>query len=207
MREKINRDKLIFVVLLVLELGFQVLPRIAELTWGNGVATILWLCTTLELVGRFRNRNQLVMTGVAFLLGYELKFAGAMGITWINLAIFGFVGMIFFGAFLLAAYIMQRWTNMASTLALPLIWSAEYMLATICKLPSLVRIDMMFTDMIVLIQAELVIGSFGLSFALLWIVALIRYSSATQSRRCLVAALLIFFMLMAPGVFYITNFI
>lgn len=101
------------------------------------------------------------------MIGYSLKFAGAMGNSWINIGLFGIFGLALYAVFCLSAHFMQRWNKFAATLFFPALWLLAYLIATLLRFPALVRVDMMLTDMNTLMHAERLIGSLGFSFAII----------------------------------------
>lgn len=84
------------------------------------------------------------------------------------------IGLALYAVFCVSARFMRRWDRPAGTLLFPAFWTLEYLLATVLRLPALVRIDMMFADMTALMHAERLIGSVGFSFVVIWIVSLLR---------------------------------
>lgn len=200
MKTTIKRDTIIYGLILAGAFVSQTLPKVLKITWGSGLATLIWLYLYLELVCRFRKKKEILITGVTFVLGYYLRFTGAIGNAWIDLVLFGLFGLILYGVYSLSATIMNRKNHFLTTLVFPTVWMLAYVMATLLRLPALVRIDMMFTDMNVLLQAEKVIGSFGFSFVILWMVALMRYATATRHNRYVLISGGLFIALVLPGI-------
>lgn len=189
-----------YALLLILGFCCQLVPRLGAIPWGGGVSTFLWFWVYLELTSRFRRRRQLVLTGLVFVLGYNLQFAGAMGTVWINLVLFSLFGLLLYAAFCVSAGLMIRWQNLPGTLIFPAVWLLEYFLATGLRFPALVRVDMMFTDMPILMRSEAILGSAGLSFLLLWMISLLRLATARHRLRYVTLAVFVYLGLLLPGV-------
>lgn len=198
-------NKVKYTYLLFLLTGFlgQILPALFSLSWGSGMLTLIWIYAFLELVCRFHTKKELILTGVVFITGYSLKFIGATGYVWIDCVLLGVFGLALYAVFCVSAYFMRRWNNFAGTLCFPVLWVLEYQLVTLLRLPSAVRVDMMFADISVLIQAERLIGSLGFSFAILWIVSLLRFAVSKRKTWCMVLSFMLFLVLLLPGFVYL----
>lgn len=182
-----QKQKIRYIVLLAAGFAGLIVSGINGLPWGTGLATAVWLFSFLYLTCDFRSKRELWLTAAVFCIGYLLKFAGAAGTFLLFLALFLPAGVILYGIFLGYSYLLSRWNRFYVTLAFPAIWIVIYLLATLLRLPSLVRVDIMYADMNVLLQTERLIGPAGLSFLVTWLTALIHFS--VRNRRPWVAAL------------------
>ncbi|MDO4483810.1 MAG: diguanylate cyclase [Clostridia bacterium] len=199
--EKKDRSKALDGLLLLAGFVCQLLPRLLAMEWADSLCTFGWMYAYLTLTCRRRDKISLAVTGAAFVLGFNLNYLGVFGSAFgVNLAVFTVFGAAIYGVMLLSSWLMNKWRSFWSTLIFPTVWMMLYVLATVIRFPALVRVDMMFTDMRVLIQSERLIGSFGLSFAILWMVSLVRYAVWKKQLRWGVVCITLFCLLMLPGI-------
>lgn len=163
---------------ILLAVGFLSLslPGFLDMTWGAGATTLAWIFAFQYVVCEFCAERRLrLLTGAFFCVSYILRFNGILGIFWLNTVLFLAAGLLLYLFLCLYARLLRKWDRPLLTLAFPLMWLVLYLAATALRLPSIVRMDMMFVDLGVLIKAEACIGSMGLSFVLLWMVSLLEY--------------------------------
>ena len=176
-----------------------VIPELFNLAEFNGLLTLLWLYVFLDLSIGFNSRKEQFITGAVFALGYYIKHAGSLGIPGLDLLLVGLAGLVMYLIFLLSARLMERWKGFFGTFVFPVVWMLSYLGATALRLPTLLRVDSMLTDMVVLLQSERILGSFGLSFAVLWFIALLHYGISTRRMAPIVCCNVLVFALMLPG--------
>ena len=196
-----SKNRLNHALLLILGFWGMIRPNFTSITWGTGLFTIIWIYNFLELAYRFHSKKELCLTGLVFTAGYCLKFAGAMGNSLLDFALFGIFGLALFEVFSVSAHFMRKWNNFWGTLIFPAFWMLMYLFATLLRLPSLFRVDMMFTDMNVLMLSERLIGSLGFSFVIIWMISLLRYSVSNRKIWCALLSLALFCALLTPGIF------
>lgn len=196
-RLSVKDPKFIHALLLTVGFAAMVVPRFVSLAWGDGLATAIWLFAFLYLAVNRNSARAQFLNGIVFCVGYVLKFYNAIGIVWISTLIFLFVGGILYAILYAYSRVIRKWNRFFVTLAFPVIWMAAYLLATVLRLPSALRLDMMFVDMNVLTQVESVVSSFGLFFGILWVIALTEF--AVRNRRRGPAWLAVGLWLLAVG--------
>lgn len=189
----------------LLTIGFLglCLPNLLRLTWGNGLATAIWILSFLCLTDRFRSGRATLITCIVFLAGYYLKFLGAMDFKALYVLLFLVLGLIQFGIFFIYSRLIGRWNRFITTLAFPLLWMAVYLLATLVRFPTMIRVDMMFADMNVLMQLESLLGSFGFSSLLLWFFSLLSYAIGNRRLYPALIAAALYLTAMVFGVIYL----
>lgn len=184
---KLKNPKILYFVLLAFGFAGLIVSGLHNLAWGSGMATAVWIFAFVFLTCEFRRKRELWLTAAVFCAGYLLKFFGAAGNFWLFLALFLPASVILFFIFLGYSHLLNRWNRFIVTLAFPAIWIALYLVATVLRLPALVRVDMMYVDMNVLLQTERIIGPAGLAFLVTWLTALIHF--AIRNRHAGAAAL------------------
>ena len=189
-----------FLILLAAGSAGLFLPGILNLRWGEGLASAIWIFAFIELTCRFRDRRHTLISLAVFCISYCIRFHGAAGILWLYLLVSVPTGLVLFGTFFLYSRIITSWNRPVATLAFPVLWMAIYLLGTLIRLPVFTRVDVMFTDMNVLLQSERLIGSFGLSFAVLWIIALIQYAAMNRRAGTAVLGAALYFLLLLYGI-------
>ena len=198
-----NHQKALYLTLLCTGALGLCLPDLVQISRGESFFTLLWIFSFLYLCIRFRSKRQMLISGGVFVAAYLLKYLYSIGFEWLYVPLFLFMGMIQFGIFFAYSMLTRRSKNLFSTLTFPLLWMAVYLLATMMRIPSMIRVDMMFTDMNTLLQAEHVLGSLGLSFILLWIFALLIYAVENKVICPMAIASLLFIAVMTIGIVYL----
>ena len=194
-----KKEKIYYVGFLIVGFLGQILPGLFSISWGAGLLTLVWIYAFLELVCRFPAKRELIVTGVVFMIGYGLKLAGASGNFWMDFGLFGIFGLVLYAVFCISACFMRRWNHFAGTLLFPAFWILGTLIATLLRFPALVRIDMMFTDLSALMHAESLIGSLGFSFAIIWVVSLVRFAVSNRKNWCMALSFGLFLALLLPG--------
>ena len=203
MNMKTMKNKILYVLLLMVGFAGQILSGMSSISFGTGFFTLIWIYAFLELVCRFHSKKELIPAGVLFVVGYTLKFAGSTGSSWMDIGLFGIFGLALYAVFCVSAYFMRRWDKFWGTLLFPLCWMLEYLLATVLRFPVLVRVDMMFADLNVLMHAERLIGSLGFSFVIIWMISLLRFAAAHRNVWYALLSFGLFLALLTPGLFYL----
>lgn len=188
-----------YIVWLLIGLIAQALPGIVPMVWGSGLFTIVWIYAFMRLTADWHSKKETLITGIVFVAGYMMKFGGAMGNPLLDIGLFGVFGAALYAVFALSAYFTRRVDKLPGTLIFPALWIAEYLIATWIRFPSLLRVDMMFADMTVMMQSERFIGSAGMSFAILWMISLLRYAAARRQIRWAILSLALMLALVVPG--------
>lgn len=179
-----KKEKVYYAFFLIIGFLGLSLPHLFSTLWATGPLTLIWLFAFLELAYRFHTKRELLLTGAVFIIGNGFKLAGTSGYFFADLGIIVIVGLLVYAIFLISAYCMRRWNKFAVTLLFPALWTLVYIFATILRFPSMVRIDMMFTDLSAIIQAERLIGSYGFTFVIVWIVALLQFALSERKKWC-----------------------
>lgn len=180
------------------------LPGLVHISQGETFFTLLWILTFLYLSIRYNSKRQLLISGGVFVAAYLLRYLGSIGFKWLYVPLFLFMGLIQFGIFLAYSILTRKSKSILSTFAFPILWMAVYLLATLIRIPSMIRVDMMFADMNTMLQVEHVLGSFGLSIILLWIFALLIYAIHKKRIYPIFIASVLFFAVLTIGIVYLS---
>lgn len=201
--EKSNKKSLFwYALLLVLSFCGQIFPGLMDLRWGCGPATFCWLFTMLLVCCIYRTKSERLLTGSVFILGFIIRYYGSFESALVNIGVFLIFGLIWYGIFLITAYVMNRWNHSILTLFFPCLWSILYLAVTLLRFPSVARFDMMFVSMKVLILAERVLGSYGLSFFILWVISLLTFAICRRRKIAAIVAAVITLVLFSIGFFF-----
>lgn len=167
---------------LYLLLGFICLSavRFSNHILFSSPGTVLWLVLFICLTKQAASRKELFMIGSLFTLGYIIRFWGATGIACLDAVGLGFIGIVVYGVFLGYRKLTANKEQIGWTLLFPLLWTCGFILFSLLQLPSSMRIDIWFSDLPVLLQSEAIIGSYGLSFVILWAAALLAHTLNTR---------------------------
>lgn len=156
------------------------LPNLLHFSGGFGISTAIWILAFLFLTIRYDSKREKAINSIVFLVGYFLRFFNSMDSGILFSLLYLIAGLIQYLIFEAYARLIRRWNRWYVTLAFPVLWMLVYLFATLLRCPSLIRVDSMFADLNVLLQAEDYIGSFGLSFFLLWIFSLLVYAACNR---------------------------
>lgn len=137
------------------------------------VSTFAWLLIFLYLTLNLTSGKMLLLTGVTFSVGIVIHYWGVLGSPLLDIPLLLLFGATTYGLLLLNRVIVHGRDCFWLTLISPLIWMTAYIIVTWLRVPSLMRIDMMFFDATVILQCESLVGALGLSFLVHWTVALI----------------------------------
>ncbi|MDO4488385.1 MAG: diguanylate cyclase [Eubacteriales bacterium] len=203
MIKKIDSNRILYVLLLIAGFFGLIFTAISDAEWGSGLSTFIWLYAFLELVCRYRSKTETLITGAVFVLGYNIKFFGIQGNVMFTAFVITIIAVLVFWAFRFSADLMLKWNNFISTLIYPTLWLLIYLFSTLLRLPSVIRIDMMFSDMYILIQSEKALGSIGFSFALLWTVSIIRYAITNRKFLITLIGVVIYLAMLIPGIIHL----
>lgn len=180
------------------------LPGIVHVSRGENFFTLLWILTFLYLSVRFCSKRQILISGSVFVAAYLMRYLFSIGLKWVYVPLFLLMGLLQFGIFLAYSILIRKSKSILSTFAFPLLWMAVYLLATLIRIPSMIRVDMMFADMNTMLQAEDILGSFGFSIVLLWMFALLIYAIYYKRLYPIAIATLLFFAVLAVGIVYLS---
>ena len=196
-------NRILFVFLLTAGFLGLCLPNLLHFTEGAGIATTVWILAFLFLMEKYSSRREIFLTGGVFLLGYYLRFFNAMGTQWLFSMLYLFVGAVLFAIFYAYSRLLRRWNRGICTIVFPLLWMAAYLLATLARCPTLLRVDSMLSDMEVLLQAESLIGSSGLSFLVLWSSALVAHAVCSRKFPPAAVGISLYLAALLVGIVYL----
>ncbi|MDO5445977.1 MAG: diguanylate cyclase [Eubacteriales bacterium] len=203
--EKAEQKRTVYFYIALLGLGFLGLcmPYFLHINYIGGFSTALWILAFLYLTVHFSFRKNVLITCAVFLVGYCLRFLNTMGFSLTYIVVFLFMGLVQFSIFYLYSRLIRRWNRFYVTLAFPLLWLAVYFLAILVRFPTMIRVDNMFADMIVMLQAESLLGSLGLSFILLWIFSLFTYAVEKRKTGPALLGVLLYCILVTIGAMFL----
>ncbi len=174
------QNRRIYVILLLTGFLGLCLPNLLHFSGGSGFFTAVWILSFLFLTVQYRSGREKAVNGIVFLIGYFLRFFNSMDSDILFSLLFLFAGLIQYLIFEVYACWIRRWNRWYCTLEFPALWVVVYLLATLLRCPTLIRVDSMFADLNVLLQAEYFLGSSGMSFVLLWILSLLAYAGCNR---------------------------
>lgn len=199
------KKKVLFIVLLAAVVCCPLVSKLAPFSRWSDISALIWLFATLELVCRFRTKKEHLLSGAFFTVGISLLDFGVLGNPWLSIVPVAILGVILFAGFCFSAFVMRKWDCLLATLVLPVIWLLGYFLATVLRVPGAFRLDMLFSNLTVLLQAERLIGPAGLTFVILWGISILRYATEHRGSWSAWVCTGLFFLLLLPGMVFLSS--
>lgn len=175
----------------ILLLIFLALISIKIVDYGlvYACSTLIWLIGNLYLLHNYTDRKYRIIAGFVFVIGYCIRFFGFFGNVIFNIVFFCIFSVFIYSLFLLYAWMIHKWKKCWVTILFPLLWLLAYLLCTLIRIPSLMRIDIFFFSFKTMIQCEAIITSLGFSYCILWFCALIAFALSEKDFLALISAL------------------